>query len=222
MDEMRRKGLGEEPGLAFSASEKFAGQMLSDIYVLEIFAGTARLTKSLKQKGFKALAFDRTTNRSEGQTIFETDLSNKDEVEALLDFIRLKAFQIAFSHFAPPCGTASRARGKRLKFLRSQNIKEPMPLRSDDFPDGFHWLSGSDKLRTEAANVLYEHTVLLAQTAVDLSIAISIENPSNSLMWKTTPFKQFLDKKSSAAFYQFPQLRSWWYQRQTHKFSHEC
>ena len=78
-----------------------------------------------------------------------------------------------------------------------------MPLRSDDFPDGFHWLSGSDKLRTEAANVLYEHTVLLAQTAVDLSIAISIENPSNSLMWKTTPFKNFLDRNPQLRFINF-------------------
>ena len=137
-DEMRRKGLGEEPQVALSAPDRFSGQKLGDLYVLEVFAGTARLTRSLKQKGFKALAFDRTTNRSEGQAILETDLSNRDEVASLLEFIRLKTNQIVLIHMAPPCGTASRARGKRLKFLRSQNIKEPMPLRSDDFPDGFH------------------------------------------------------------------------------------
>ena len=35
-DEMRRKGLGEEPRLAFSSSQKHSGQKFSDIYVLEL------------------------------------------------------------------------------------------------------------------------------------------------------------------------------------------
>ena len=202
-DEMRRKGLGEEPRLAFGASCKHAGQKLNDIYVIELFAGTARLTKCLRKQGFQAMAFDRTSKRSEGQHILEADLSNREEVEALLSFLRLKADFIAFVHMAPPCGTASRARGKRLKFLRSHNIKEPMPLRDDRFPDGFHWLSGSDKLRTEAANILYENTVLIAQTAIDLSIAICIENPSNSLMWKTSPFQRFFATNPNLSFINF-------------------
>ena len=189
-DEMRRKGLGEEPKLVFEKGRKHCGQKLSDIYVIELFAGTARLTKCLRKQGFQAMAFDRTSKRSEGQHILEADLSNKEEVESLLSFLRLKADFIAFVHMAPPCGTASRARGKRLKFLQRHNIKEPMPLRDDRFPDGFHWLSGSDKLRTEAANILYENTVLIAQTAIELSIAICIENPSSSLMWKTSPFQR--------------------------------
>ena len=172
---MRRKGLGEEPKLVFEKGRKHCGQKLSDIYVIELFAGTARLTKCLRKQGFQAMAFDRTSKRSEGQHILEADLSNKEEVESLLSFLRLKADFIAFVHMAPPCGTASRARGKRLKFLQRHNIKEPMPLRDDRFPDGFHWLSGSDKLRTEAANILYENTVLIAQTAIELSIAICIE-----------------------------------------------
>ena len=202
-DEMRRKGLGEEPRLAFGAGCKHAGQKLNDIYVIELFAGTARLTKCLRKQGFQAMAFDRTSKRSEGQHILEADLSNREEVEALLSFLRLKADFIAFVHMAPPCGTASRARGKRLKFLRSHNIKEPMPLRDDRFPDGFHWLSGSDKLRTEAANILYENTVLIAQTAIDLSIAICIENPSSSLMWKTSPFQRFFATNPNLRFINF-------------------
>ena len=191
--------LGEEPSLETSRGRTFSGVKLNDIYVLELFAGTARLTKSLKSKGFQAMAFDKTSKRSEGQVILEADLSNRDEVESLLEFINLKAGQIAFVHLAPPCGTSSRARGKRLRFLKLHNIREPRPLRSDNFPDGFSWLSGSDKLRTEAANILYESTALIAQTAIALQIAICIENPSNSLMWQTTPFQKL--------FQQFPDLR---------------
>ena len=199
LDRVPRKVLGEEPSQTASSRRTFAGMRLNDIYVLEIFAGTARLSKSLKLKGFQAMAFDKTSKRSEGQVILEADLSNKEEVKALLEFIRLKADQIAFIHLAPPCGTSSRARGKRLKFLQSLNIKEPRPLRDDSFPDGFSWLSGNDKLRTEAANILYESTALIARTAIELHIAMCIENPSNSLMWKTTPFQQL--------FQQFPDLK---------------
>ena len=198
-DEMRRKGLGEEPRLSFTSCQKHSGQKLSDVYTLELFAGTARLTKCLRQHGLQGMAFDKSSKRSEGQRIFEADLSNQEEVESLLSFIRLKADFIAYIHMAPPCGTASRARGKRLKFLHKHNIKEPMPLRDEQFPDGFPWLSGSDKLRTEAANILYSNTVLIAQTAIELSIAICIENPSNSLMWKTSPFQLFFES--------FPHLR---------------
>ena len=194
LSEMRRHGLGEEPTPAVSHSRNFSGRKLEDIYVLELFAGTARLTKSMKQKGFQAMAFDKSSKRAEGQTVLEADLSNKDEVESLVSFIQLKANQIAFIHLAPPCGTASRARGKRLPFLRRHGIKEPQPLRSDDFPDCFSWLQGSDKLRTEMANLLYEHTVEIVQAAIELGIAVCIENPSNSIMWKTSPFVHLFHK----------------------------
>eukprot|EP00435_Cladocopium_sp_Y103_P045630 s145_g13.t1 len=193
------KQLGEEPSVSQKSHTRFQGQKLDDIFILELFAGTARLTRCFGRKGFKALAFDKTSKRSEGQNVIEYHLSNKDEVDSLLSFIRMNANCIALIHLAPPCGTTSRARGKRLRFLRALNIKEPRPLRDDLHPDGFHWLSGSDKLRTEAANLLYEHTVLIARTAIELHIAITIDNPANSLMWKTTPFVSL--------FSMFPQLK---------------
>ena len=50
----------------------FASQAIRDLYVLEVFAvfaGTARLTKTFGRQGFKALAFDKTSKRSEGQSV---------------------------------------------------------------------------------------------------------------------------------------------------------
>ena len=198
-DRARKRPLGEEPSKSQIGDNWFAGQKLSDIYVLELFAGTARLTRSFKRKGFKGLAFDKSSKRAEGQNVLEFDLSNLEEVNSLLRFIKARAKQIALVHMAPPCGTASRARGKRLRFLKALNIKEPKPLRDDNHPDGFPWLKGTDKLRTEAANLLYETTVLIAQVAIEYNIAITIENPANSLMWKTSPFK--------SVFSSFPQLK---------------
>ena len=110
--------VGEEPTSLPSKGKLFAGRKLSDIYVLEVFAGTARLTKSFKRKGFRALAFDQTSKRSEGQDILEFDLSKKEEVDSLLSFIKDHHDRVALVHLAPPCGTASRARGKRLRFLQ--------------------------------------------------------------------------------------------------------
>ena len=191
-DEMRRKGVGEEPTVALTSSHRRHSCSFAELYVLELFAGTARLTKCFRKHGFQAMAFDKTSKRSEGQVILESDLSNREEVESLLDFLRLKASQIAVIHMAPPCGTASRARGKRVKLFKKFNIHEPMPLRDDQYPDGFPWLKGSDKMRTETANILYEHTALIARTADELSIAFTIENPSNSLMWKTSAFQSLL------------------------------
>ena len=47
---------GVEPKSTPKMGTRFAGRKLSDIFVLELFAGTARLTRSFKRKGFKSLA----------------------------------------------------------------------------------------------------------------------------------------------------------------------
>ena len=165
-DKVIGKLLGEEPRQVLDEDLKFQGRAVKDLYFLELLAGTAWLTKCFGQSRFKAMALDKTSKRSEGQSVLEYDLSNRDEVESLLSFIKLNADRIALIHLAPPCGTASRARGKRLRFSKALNIKEPRHLRDDSYPDGFPWLQGSDKIRTEAANLVHEHTVLIAQTAI--------------------------------------------------------
>ena len=88
-EELLRAGVGEEPTLALPPSHRHRDCRLSELFVLELFAGTDKLTKCLKHHGF--IAFDKTSKRSEGQVILEADLSNKEEVESLLDFVRLKA-----------------------------------------------------------------------------------------------------------------------------------
>ena len=109
-DKVDGEPLGEEPRRSLEKDLKFQGRAVKDLYFLELFAGTARLTKCFGQSGFKAMAFDKTSKRSEGQSVLEYDLSNKEEVNSLLSFIELNADRIALIHLAPPCGTASRAR----------------------------------------------------------------------------------------------------------------
>ena len=183
-----KEGLGEEPSLPSRDGKNFQGQTVRDLFVLELFAGTARLTQCFGRHGFKAMAFDNTSKRSEGQSILEFDLSNRDGIDSLLSFIESNAARIALIHLAPPCGTASRARTKKLKWLKVHNLKEPKPLRDDKFPNGFPWLKGSDKKRTEIANILYENCVYVIHAAIRLDIAFTLENPCNSLMWQTDSF----------------------------------
>ena len=220
--EATERHVGEEPTYTPKGGTSFKGVKLEDIYVLELFAGTARLTKSFKKHGFKAMAFDKTSKRSEGQSVLEFDLSKKDEVDSLLSFIKANADRIALIHMAPPCGTASRARGKRLHFLRALNIKEPRPLRDDQHPDGYPWLKGTDKMRTESANLIYESTVLIARTAISFHIAITLENPTNSLMWKTSPFQQLFVSVPQLKFVTFHNCAHWGQQRQIDKPRNQC
>ena len=61
--------------------------------------------------------------------------------------------QILWAHFAPSCGTASRARGSPLPKL---GVKVPQPLRSDAQPMGIDGLTDLDKIKAETANITYD------------------------------------------------------------------
>eukprot|EP00973_Karenia_brevis_P006559 892588-Karenia_brevis.AAC.1 len=63
--------------------------------------------------------------------------------------------QIRYVHFAPPCGTATRARE-----IRRAHGPDPKPLRSVDHPNGLPNLSGDAKAKVDSANLLYEFVAL--------------------------------------------------------------
>ena len=100
-------------------------------------------------------------------------------------------------HLAPPCGTGSAARKRKLpqeisERLREAGITPPQPLRSEDFPMGMPHIAGLDLYKVEQANLLYEATKRIAMLAISLNIRVSIENPTNSLFWKTDPIVELL------------------------------
>ena len=66
--------------------------------------------------------------------IIKLDLLQPSHLQLVKDLINNRACQ--YVHFAPPCGTASRAR-------LIQNGDRPMPptLRNDDHPNGLPWLT---------------------------------------------------------------------------------
>eukprot|EP00435_Cladocopium_sp_Y103_P022781 s1069_g5.t1 len=173
----------------------FNGMPLEDLYVIEIFAGSARLSKVARDCGFRTMAVDHTAARSCGFPICSFDLTNEDDLHALLNFLDEAADCILAVWIAPPCGTSSRAREKKLPQLEALGMKVPGPLRSLQQPGQLDGLSGVDKIKVEKANMLYDAVYTLATKACELCIFTAIENPSNSHYWGTTPTKRLCEEQ---------------------------
>ena len=75
--------------------DKFCNKPLNKIYVLEVFAGSARLSKAALEQGFASIAIDHKSDRSCGISIQHYDLTDPSQVESLLVFIRENKDDIA-------------------------------------------------------------------------------------------------------------------------------
>ena len=164
---------------------------MEELLVIEICAGSARLTKTCRKLGLRGIAVDKHTERSCGIDVMVLDLSVDSQLQLLLDIIKAEHDRILMVFVAPPCGTASRARSRPIKSSLLRGRKQPVPLRSDEQPDGLDNLSGLDKLKTELANQLYESVTRIVLLADALDLCVVVENPANSLYWKTTFAQKF-------------------------------
>lgn len=174
----------------------FNGMSLEDLFVIEICAGSARLSKAAHQCGFRTMAVDHSTARTCGFPICVFDLTDADDLAHLLHFIEESADSILAIWIAPSCGTCSRAREKRLKEFEKAGIKTPIPLRSKEKPDQLDGLSGLDKIKVEKANMLYDAVYTLASLACALHIFVGIENPTNSHYWNTSPMEKLCNEQA--------------------------
>ena len=147
---------------------------------LEVFCGYGGLTKAMQQQGWKALGIDYGFNKDKpiGASVY-IDLSTAAGQEAFWQLIHDR--QCIYVHFAPPCGTASRAREKRI-----YAGYDPKPLRTDAEPDGLSGLPERDQTRVNQANTLYEFVANACLKLSAMGIEWSIENPKNSLLWLTS------------------------------------
>jgi hypothetical protein len=150
---------------------------------LELFAGSGKLTRTFKRKAVKCTAVDNLRNKNASLVpCLKLDLTVAADQKHILQL--LASGRIRFVWMAPPCGTASRARERPLSpKLFGAWGKAPIPLRTDDEPEGLSTLSGNDLLRVQAANALYRVVMTVVQTCRRLRIYYCIENPGNSLFW---------------------------------------
>ena len=168
----------------------WSNKSFSDLLFIEIFAGSAHLSSAMRDQQFETLAIDKTSERSSGFRIAVFDLTDPDQADELATLIEHEAHRIIAVHLAPACGTASKAREKRLNSLQKKGFKIPKPLRSQEQPMGLDGLSGLDKCRTEQANIVYEQTARIMDLCNRLNILCSVENPQNSLFWEYPDIKE--------------------------------
>ena len=177
---------------AGNSNKKFQDVDIEQILVVEVFAGTGRLTSALRDKGFRTMAIGRDKTRSKQVHIVQYDLEDPFQLEALIQLLDKERQRILWVHFAPSCGTASRSRERPLKHLERMGYEIPKPLRNDQYPMGIPGLSGKDLAKVTSANATYAAMLRVCQFCWAANIAISIENPGNSLFWKIPSVERFL------------------------------
>ena len=164
-----------------NSAYNFYGLELQDLLVVEICAGSARLTKTVRKRGLRGLAIDKSKDRGCGTEIMILDLTLHHDVRLLLQILATEASRIALVFISPPCGTASKARERPIRSSLLGGRKQPEPLRSKEKPDQKDGLSNTDKVKTELANQLYDAVSTIVLHCHALELWVMIENPRNSL-----------------------------------------
>ena len=162
---------------------------------IELCAGCARLSSKLRDAKLHTIAIDHSKNRHKNlHPIIQIDLADDQCVEQVLGLVDDVNY-IVYLHAAPPYGTCSRARERRIPFrLRRRGIPDPKPLRSVAHPDGLPNLHGVNRKRVSTSNSIYKNMRRIIRS-LPASCIISIENPTRSHLWNTSWVKALIKEK---------------------------
>ena len=141
--------------------------MLKHSVFVDLFAGTAPVSKYLRRKGYACIAFDKLQGP-------QFDLGRREVVLTIAGWLR--AGLVWALWFATPCITTTRARTDR-------SGRMPPPLRSSEHYRGLPDLSASHRAQVREANSLIDSGGRLQQLAWDLGICCGEENPQTSILW---------------------------------------
>ena len=142
---------------------------------LEVFAGTARITKSLQQRGIQAFPVDICISP------FHNVLDSKLEHRV---FNLVRTGRVSFVWCGMPCTSFSRA--------RKWDGRGPGPIRTDDYLWGLPDLSFADKNKVDTGNALLYFTIRLLRLCEKYRIPYVLENPLSSMAWLMPPIQRFL------------------------------
>ena len=148
-------------------------------WCVEIFSGTARLTRAFQAVGLLCLPpIDITVCEMVPQPF---DVVDVDRWAFFMQLVYMGA--ICYAHFGTPCNTFSAAR---------KDDGGPPPLRSFDWPDGLPHLAGDLFIAVFQGNLFRDRTIEACLILSLLGFDFSIENPLGSLIWATPSFKSFM------------------------------
>ena len=163
-----------------------SGEDIANAVIIEIFAGTSRVTACLRQIGLRScFGVDHVKVKNLSGPVSVADLTKPEGIALLMSWINSRTVLGIF--LAPPCGTASRARSIKLAGnLKRKYHNEPRPLRSNSQPNGVSGLNWLNKFKISKANKLYHLTAQLVKHCVKEGLLVCVENPQYSLFWATT------------------------------------
>ena len=115
-----------------------AGAGLDECLVIEVFAGTGRVTACVKQLGMtSAFGTDHVRHEQAMSQIVLADLTTKAGVELLMQWF--SNHRVVGLFLASPCGSASRARAIPLKRKRPGDPPAPKPATVRQTPEWDPW-----------------------------------------------------------------------------------
>ena len=137
-----------------SGCRKMPTAELDGFYAIELFCGSGNLTLAMKHFLPNSCGVD---NHTKGRKlkVIPLDLSTASAQQLVTEWCT--SLQCIWVHFGVPCGTASRARLRRL----SRRYHGPSPLRTARYPDGLPNLKPALHARVLKANALYVFMVEL-------------------------------------------------------------
>ena len=164
---------------------------LTSLFCVELFSGSAGLTASLRECHFsKSFGVDSVKIRHSKAPILTLNLAKASNQKLVLQWIAHPL--CCFVHMGVPCGTCSRAREIRMGRYKHG----PKPLRNASNPDGKPGLKGLDLRRTALANLLYKFAFVVAAACNKYGTPWTVENPSNSWLWQTSFWKNFVRRST--------------------------
>ena len=150
---------------------------------IELCAGSAVLSATAQKHGYRVMPVDCKRNRHKPRCkVVSLDLA-EDHACDVLKYI-VETCQVAAVHFAPPCGTCSKARGIPMP----DGSPGPQPVRSNEFLMGIPGIPEMDQIKVDAANRLYLRMGLFIQWLHERGVAWVVENPTNSFLWELPYF----------------------------------
>ena len=169
---------------------------LEGCFCIELFCGTAGLTACIRTLFPDSFGVDHKVKHPKSQVIC-LDLQKPEVQEMVMQWASDP--KCVWLHFGVPCGTASRARERRM----SKTHFGPRPMRSKHFPDGLppHLLNQNSRDRLRAANRLY-HFMQKLILSLPSTTVWTIENPLRSWLWQTSYF-QAIKEQIHVFFFQF-------------------
>ena len=167
------------------AQARLSGKSFTSLYFIEVFCGTGRLTATVRKAGLRdAFGVDHIMHQKLRCPAIKLDLCADEGLS--LFYKCLDEDHLVWVHFAPPCGTSSRARN-----MVKPGQYNPPPLRSTNEPDGMKNMPMQFRARVKSANRLYLITSKTVLTLHQRGIFWSVENPHRSFMWDTSYWNKY-------------------------------